>query len=775
MAVLQLVDGDGGGAFRSAAAPPTLDLLVDGINLTARVADVELGPLLCELGVALAAMAALKASRRSVRCYGSDGSWEIGLERAGERVLVSLFRVGPEPEVAVFERDVEFVALVHAALSAMEKLEADTAHASMAPELARARVDLAATPIAMAPPAAGRRAVEVEPEGEASVRISAEIALRLEGTTPAVGAATVERADLFGLLVRGTVRIGIGDRVRVFSDRLVFLFAEHLLTLASEAQSAWEQGRGFYRRAELAGVVMGVRFDPKKKGREDGLANGEGGTEFWLSVNEPSPARSAEGRNFLLPDARGFVEASVHFGRALARAFLRHDPGQKQNLRLSAFRRAVRVLDERLHEAERDDTKVNPSPEAYRVFAMPPPVAVHPETSRLAFKPVWTAAMAAIDLRATFLCGDHLVVGALREIACIDRRTGRFVWRRPAEQGLSIVTTAGMARLFVDGRIALYDFASGEIALASRVAPRAGGIMTGVAVSSPGLPRLLVVCEGKRHLSAVDLRSGEVRWRHAARGGAVFRLRRAGRLLIVVAGDAALTALDLASGEVVWRARDRLRFSAHVGLDHDSLFALAGDPDDPMRGALRLHHLDPYAGVTRWARELLPGTRPLGAPLVTDGHVVLVTSDRRGLGLSALDRATGQPSWTVRPGLFPVTSAWLAVDDSVVINCGNGDLLSVATESGAVRWRQRFARGMEGDAPRRLEPILRSGALFVPQQEVQVVRPRDGAVLGSIPTQVIPDLLRVDERCDVYVAEESGHIAAFRAGARLSLVSSTTS
>jgi hypothetical protein len=48
---------------------------------------------------------------------------------------------------------------------------------------------------------------------------------------------------------------------------------------------------------------------------------------------------------------------------------------------------------------------------------------------------------------------------------------------------------------------------------------------------------------------------------------------------------------------------------------------------------------------------------------------------------------------------------------------------------------------------------------------------RDGAVLGAIsPIDAIPDLLRVDERCDVYVAEESGHILAFGALPRLSLV-----
>jgi hypothetical protein len=67
--------------------------------------------------------------------------------------------------------------------------------------------------------------------------------------------------------------------------------------------------------------------------------------------------------------------------------------------------------------------------------------------------------------------------------------------------------------------------------------------------------------------------------------------------------------------------------------------------------------------------------------------------------------------------------------------------------------------------------VLRCGALFVPHTDVAVLRPRDGALLGTIaPTEAIPDLLRVDESCNVYVAEESGHLVAFGALPRLSLV-----
>ena len=104
------------------------------------------------------------------------------------------------------------------------------------------------------------------------------------------------------------------------------------------------------------------------------------------------------------------------------------------------------------------------------------------------------------------------------------------------------------------------------------------------------------------------------------------------------------------------------------------------------------------------------------------------------------------------------------------MNSEGGELISFDAGSGSVRYRHVFSGGADGDRPRRLEPVLRSGALFVPQNEVYVVRPQDGALLGTVQTDLIPDMLRVDERCDLYVAEESGHIKAFAAGPRLSLV-----
>ena len=128
--------------------------------------------------------------------------------------------------------------------------------------------------------------------------------------------------------------------------------------------------------------------------------------------------------------------------------------------------------------------------------------------------------------------------------------------------------------------------------------------------------------------------------------------------------------------------------------------------------------------------------------------------------------------WSTEAPVAPTGTSWLAIDDLLVGNTPTGEIVGVKASTGELAYRHVLgARSMETDVPRRLEPVLRSGALFVPHAEVHVFRPRDGTPLGTIgPCEAIPDLLRVDERGDVYIAEESGHLVSFGALPRLSLV-----
>ncbi len=309
---------------------------------------------------------------------------------------------------------------------------------------------------------------------------------------------------------------------------------------------------------------------------------------------------------------------------------------------------------------------------------------------------------------------------------------------------------------------------------------------------------------------AIDLTTGEPRWRWSWGGSrrpgsrvrGAPRLKRAGRLVYFTCGDGALTALDVMTGGVVWRVRDRLRFRAPPSLAHDALFAVAGGT----HGAARLYCIDPFSGDIRWSRLVSEVTACTveGSPLIADGAVAVSLrsahasparrdaqgatpgSSAHGLpsawsSLATFERSDGTPiansanSRTGGAASAPNGTSWLAVDDSFIGNAPTGELLCVDPE-GALRWRHVPAqRPLEADIPRRLEPVLRGGALFVPSSDGQIImlRPKGGEVLGTIEAAragAIPDLLRVDEAGGVYIAEESGHMVAFGALPRLRLV-----
>jgi hypothetical protein len=95
----------------------------------------------------------------------------------------------------------------------------------------------------------------------------------------------------------------------------------------------------------------------------------------------------------------------------------------------------------------------------------------------------------------------------------------------------------------------------------------------------------------------------------------------------------------------------------------------------------------------------------------------------------------------------------------------------VDLSSGDLAWQHQLADPARDDVPRRLEPVLRGGALFVPSASVHVVRPSDGSVMGApLGDTIIPDFMRVDERGWLYLAEESGHLEAYAPAPHLRLV-----
>ena len=756
-------------------------MFVDGANVTARVRESHGVFVLRDLALALVDLDRRPRAKRTVHFY--DEPWEMCVERSGPLLFVSMYRTGSEPQVTLYDRAVPFHDVVGAVRIAIDRVLSttnDLAGASTQLQTAAEQLgaigpaDVLGGSLPEEAPLPEPVQVVVDLDRDAPLAFGAEFTMR-DAASPLADnePEPVERADLHALLFRGRLRAEVRGHSVDLGECHPLLVAERLVEIARRAFDAWERGLAVHARGETAGVLLGVRI----------TSRGELALTLGAARNGEKEPRSVH--TFPALGATDLLEAALSFGRALVRAILRHDRAQANNLRLGPFRDALREASALLREARQTDSKVNPTPEPYRAFAAAldsarPRTATSPPAARLRYTARWRAVVPGIDLRGTYLCGDRLIAGSASEMWALDRSTGRVLWRSDVARGTSVITPGGVARLTADGQLHVYDLLTGQLSLRTQIAPRVGGPVAGAVVHFPGLPRLVIVTEGDHHLVAVALTTGDLRWRwswggaRAARRGRLSgapRLKRVGRLIYFTCGDGALTALDVMTGSVVWRLRDRLRFRTPPTVVGDTLFVVAGGA----HGIARLYCVDPYSGRMRWSKEIAESNSPCtieGPPLVASRAVAVALRQKTGLKLVAFDRETGARVAARAQVVAPSGTSWLAVDDAFVGNAPTGELVAVDATSGDLRWRQVLGSSpLEADVPRRLEPVLRCGALFVPHAEIAVVRPRDGAVLGVIsPSETIPDLMRVDERCDVFVAEESGHLVAFGALPRLSLV-----
>jgi hypothetical protein len=438
------------------------DVLVDGINVTARVGEGQALIVLGELGLAVAALASGRRERITLPLYSDDEVWELGLEAAGDDVLITVFRSGAAPEVAVHERRVGLAELRAGVLAAL-----DEPSARNAPARARAQLDLARRTLDGSNPAP--RAERPRPLLEVSGRpvrgfgFCARAAFR-ERPAPVgtAGDSELERADLHALLVRGEIGVLVRRRALELGETYPFLLAERLVALAEDVLDAWQAGRPLFRRIELGGARIGVKRDEP----EGPIA---------VSVRPAESRPDSEPLSFPCIEPALFVEAVARFARALVDTFQRTDPSQLKNLRLTALDASASALWERIEDGRAEDSVTNPEPESYKGFPAPRPkrrVSGRWEHGgKMRFVPRWVATVPNIDLSSTFLCGDRLIVGSARETACIQRSTGGLVWRTPTSRARAVVTPSGLARLHPDGRVVVHGLDDGRARFAVALAP----------------------------------------------------------------------------------------------------------------------------------------------------------------------------------------------------------------------------------------------------------------------------------------------------------------
>lgn len=706
----------------------------------------------------IAAASALSGgSRRKVILPLSGAPAEFALVRRGNHVLVDCYGTESAPEIFLREREIALCDLLTACAEVSRRtalLHADTTLGGAMRELAKRLEDTQVRPDPhprLSPVTCSGGSLHSPGEKvPLAFGFSAEI-------LPALDPATESHAfaDVHALLFPGSLWAFAGERRVLLFEGPIMLAAQRMVAAVRALLDAWQADRNVHVRLRSAGFWVAVRRE--RKGAV-ALTFGKGGSDAltWPAL-----------------DVRQAALPILRLASDLIRKLIATDRRQSQNLRVTALRAEVRALRKVIRTRERLESFENADPERLRLSAPGPDprkatltaASAQREPVSLRYSQRWSAEVDGLDASSLYLCGEQLVVATAKLTLALSRGTGEVLWSLPTAGAFTLMAGRALLRLLPDGELSLHELDDGSAYARAQITPRSGGDGPALFAAGGALPPMAVLAETRQHLVAIDLRTGQPRWRFRAQGHSGLSIARSGRVLLVTSGDGTLDALDLASGEVVWRFSDGVRFCLRPTVCREVAIAVAGSPGG---GTGAVYAFELYSGKLLWQRELpaAPSSDPVCA-----GDVVIAPCGRsQKARLLALDPRTGEPRFCEPdPGLDNGAQA-LCIDRLLVVNAPSGRAVALDLDSGETRWTRALSNPLTDDVPRQLEPALRQGALFVPSAQVHVLRPQDGTPLTQVGCDLVPDWLRVDERGWFYVAEESGHICAYAVAPHLSLV-----
>jgi outer membrane protein assembly factor BamB len=711
-------------------------------------------PALADLIAAVLALAS--GTRHKVILPLSEAPAEFTLVRRGPRILVDCYGTESTPEIFVREREIELVTLME--------------HCS---ELSRRSAQLGVDPTTAAALLQLSRRVQrtrVRPDPNAELRplrctggslespganvplafgFSAEIMPSLDQAPESHAFA-----DVHALLFSGSLWAFAGDKRLPLFEGPIMLAAQRMVTAVRALCEAWQADRAVHVRLCSGSFWIGVRRDRNRRATVT-LGGGPRGALSWPALEVPEAA---------LPILR--------LASDLVRKLIAADRRQSHNLRVTALRSEVRALRRMIRARNRRESFENSDPERLRL-PQPETQATPQRAARelapslsagLRYTERWSVEIDGLDASSIYLCGERVIVATQKLTLALGRGDGKVLWSQPSAGACAMLAGPALLRLLPTGALELHEIEDGSVYARTETAAR-GGEGPLMFVGGGSLPPTAILTESRQHLVAIDLRTGQPRWRFRAQSSDGLQLARSGRVLCVTSGNGSVDALDIASGEVVWRYGDAVRFCLKPCVSREVVIAASGEPRG---GAGALYGIDLYSGRLLWQRDLpaAPSSDPIDA-----GELAVISYGRsRQSRLLAIDPRDGTPRWNQPdPGLDNGGQA-LGLDRTLIVNTPSGRVLALDLETGQTRWVRALSNPLTDDVPRQLEPVLRQGALFVPSAQVHVLRPSDGTTLGQVACDLVPDWLRVDERGWFYVAEESGHLAAYAAAPHLTLV-----
>jgi hypothetical protein len=553
--------GDDASPIDFSAILDTIDVMIDGANVSASAREDAVFLLLRDMLAGMEELASGRSARLTLPFYESP--WELVVVREGSCALVSFYRGGMNPLIEIKDRSLPFRDLVEALVVAGDalvgrleslnpKIMADAFVGEVLGALERLR---AAHSSEMSfPPAGDLETISLSLDaGDSEVAFG--YALEATGRD-LLGAAAPNRSDLYSLMARGRLACRARGREVLSVGGRVFFMVESLLLMARHLLGCLEEHRDLDLQLQGDSLRMDARYEASSESLTVTLAPAGPSSEDAVgpAVLSGVPLVS-------------FVDGVLALGRDLKRQVLDVNPSQRANLKFELLASEVETLATWRRDLT-DSTVLNTGRILLR-YEVPRPTLPRRWDNgrllmarRLMYAKRWEVEAEGLRLDATFLCGRRLVVSTRRLISALDRDSGEPRWKRDGLPSRALALMAGETGLVTvspSGDVVLIDIESGHSLWEARIAPSPGK-PAGVTAGGGRQPRYAVLTSEESGLVAIDLFTGDARWRHRARRGSPSGFARFGRLIVFTSRSNSVTCLDVDSGDLVWRFSERSRF-----------------------------------------------------------------------------------------------------------------------------------------------------------------------------------------------------------------------
>ncbi len=281
---------------------------------------------------------------------------------------------------------------------------------------------------------------------------------------------------------------------------------------------------------------------------------------------------------------------------------------------------------------------------------------------------------------------------------------------------------------------------------------------------------VLYVSSGFGRLTALDAKTGAIRWQQKLEATGSGAPLISGGLLYLVAGDQTGWAIDIKDGRVLWQIEGTPSVGHVLGAPAPvvaSEFVVFAFGSGDVAAAFR------KGGIRRWNSSVAGGRRGravarivdvTGGPIVVGNTLYIGNHSGRTV---ALDAGTGERNWTAFEGA--VDTVW-PVGNSVFLISDRSQLVRLDAADGSVVWAvdlPGFVKdkpGKRGPIFAHYGPIMAGGRIVVASNDgyLRFFNPVDGTLVHQVEVPGGATTAPVVAGQTLYVVSTKGQLHAFR-------------